>query len=579
MVLSNRVVEMDYYGRNDIALGGFLERYCFHNNYACPSATCQSPMAAHVRRFVHDTASILVIIRQLANPVNCHPSSSSGNGAPATDDRAILMWSWCKKCKQVSPISTMSSETWHFSFAKYLELRLYGHAYCRRQLTPGPSGQPSCACTHPLHTEHFHYFGCRDLVASFKYAPVQLKEIVLAQPAIGIGCEPDLLPKLIEDVRLVAQVGLGLYAQIGDWLRALTVEASGTKLEASLAQMVEQQVEEKAHFRKRISEVQLMLTSPNLKHTTSPDSSGSGEESLWHIADHEVLLKRIIADAVAAWNIRLQEAIMTKKKEEKSSATKPSQRNSQSTDLGSFDPVEMGKQVKEPPPTFTISPDTSREDSSSGTAYRKLSDHQPQQSPPSLSSSPSNQQGKSPFLRHRSSSDFPLLGSVSTPGVLPMTLDTTPVDQTSIFRRRPSVSNEIGGSEETLAVNSKTPCTPPHNRLSLSALLAMAGGPDKSPLTSPFPSTEHHLLPPSSSIPLVVYQNEPSSIIAYALGSVDYEHQLAELQAELADQAVLAVDASGAASPTRASSPVGPDRWFEHVEREEPAYLLHFLSL
>lgn len=90
---------MDFYGRNDIALGGFLERYCFHSNYSCPSATCQSPMASHVRRFVHDTSSIVIIIRQLANPVNCNAVAS---GASSADDRSILMWSWCKKCKQVS---------------------------------------------------------------------------------------------------------------------------------------------------------------------------------------------------------------------------------------------------------------------------------------------------------------------------------------------------------------------------------------------------------------------------------------------------------------------------------------------
>ena len=49
------VIQMDFYGRNDITLGGFLERFCFNTNYACPSASCQAPMTAHVRRFVHDT--------------------------------------------------------------------------------------------------------------------------------------------------------------------------------------------------------------------------------------------------------------------------------------------------------------------------------------------------------------------------------------------------------------------------------------------------------------------------------------------------------------------------------------------
>ena len=111
-------VDMDFYGRNDIALGGFLERFCFNRRYACPSASCRAPVTAHVRRFVHDAGAVLVIIRQLANPVAVAPPSEDAAAAAAVEDRSILMWSWCKQCKQVSPIATMSSDTWHFSFAK-----------------------------------------------------------------------------------------------------------------------------------------------------------------------------------------------------------------------------------------------------------------------------------------------------------------------------------------------------------------------------------------------------------------------------------------------------------------------------
>lgn len=550
---------MDFYGRNDIALGGFLERYCFHTNYWCPSSTCQSPMASHVRRFVHDTSSIVIIIRQLANPVNCNPVASG----TSVDDRAILMWSWCKKCKQaschflkrtlqnisntnfscwqVSPISTMSSETWHFSFAKYLELRFYGHAYCRRQLTR-PNAPPACACPHPLHTEHFHYFGCRDLVASFKYAPITLKEIVLAQPAIAISLESNLLPQLIEEIRLVAQYGHGLYAAIGEWLKALTAECVGTKLENQIVAMVDQQMQERSRFRKRVEEVQLMLTSPNLQQASSP---GSSEESLWLIADHQVLLKRIIADTVCSWNARLQEVVAAKKKEDKSSATKPSQRNSQSVENEVFE-------VKPPipaPPVFTISPNSSREDSAPDLS-RKMSDHS--QSSSSLSSSPS----KSPFLRHKSNSEL-LNNSPNVPQIL------EPEVSSSLEHRNRSVSQVSNEPMESGEVRTAAlPVTPLQSRVSLGTLLSMTG-PGPSLLTSPFPSSEHHLLPPGASLPLVVYQNEPSSIIAYALASVDYEHQLAELQADLADQAV-------PSSPTRTSSPIGPDRWFDNVEREEP---------
>ena len=442
----------------------------------------------------------------------------------------------------------MSAETWHFSFAKYLELRFYGHAYCRRQLS-GPHSPPVCACPHPLHTEHFHYFGCRDLVASFKYAPIALKEVVLAQPAIAISLEANLLSQLIEEIRLVAQFGHGLYAAIGEWLKALTAECTGTKLENQIVAMVEQQVQERSHFRKRVEDVQLMLTSPNLQHASSP---GSGEESLWLIADHQVLLKRIIADTVGSWNVRLQEIVAAKKKEDKTSASKPSQRNSQSVESDAVDT----KCLPPAPPVFTISPNSSREDSAQDLS-RKMSDHS--QSPSSLSSSPS----KSPFLRHRSSGDLQTVSpSVQSEQQSELAV---PIEHRS--RSVSQVSHDPLESSETRST-APLPVTPLQSRVSLGTLLSMTG-PGPSLLTSPFPSTEHHLLPPGSSLPLVVFQNEPSSIIAYALASVDYEQQLAELQADLADQAV-------PSSPTRTSSPIGPDRWFDNVEREEPGSVYGF---
>jgi 1-phosphatidylinositol-3-phosphate 5-kinase len=281
-----------------------------------------------------------------------------------------------------------------------------------------------------------------------------------------------------------------------------------------------------------------MLTSPNLQQVSSP---GSGEESLWLIADHEVLLKRIIADTVCSWNVRLQEVVAAKKKEDKSSASKPVQKNVQSSENDSVD-------VKPPPPAppiFTISPNSSRDDSVTDLS-RKMSEHS--LSPSSLSSSPS----KSPFLRPRSSVDFQF--SIEQQSEIGTSLDHR-------SRSVSQVSNDLLEASESKS-SAALPVTPLQTRVSLGALLSMTG-PGPSLLTMPFPSTEHHLLPPGSSLPLVVYQNEPSSIIAYALASVDYEQQLAELQADLADQV-------GPSSPTRTSSPIGPDRWFDNIEREEP---------
>ncbi|XP_030829575.1 1-phosphatidylinositol 3-phosphate 5-kinase isoform X3 [Strongylocentrotus purpuratus] len=49
-------------------------------------------------------------------------------------------------------------------------------------------------------------------------------------------------------------------------------------------------------------------------------------------------------------------------------------------------------------------------------------------------------------------------------------------------------------------------------------------------IETPFPADEHHTLPPCSVIPIIVYDKEPSSIIAYALSSEQYKTKLYEVQ-------------------------------------------------
>ncbi|XP_072033255.1 1-phosphatidylinositol 3-phosphate 5-kinase-like [Amphiura filiformis] len=152
------VVTMEFYRRHDLTLGEFLEKFCFSPVYRCPNSMCDTSMVNHVRRFVHGTGAIYVLLRKLESPI------------PSSTDK-ILMWSWCRKCKQVSAIQPMSLDTWHMSFAKYLELRFYGREYSRRG-----SASP---CQHSLHRHHFQYFGQHNMVASFKYSAIMLRELSL----------------------------------------------------------------------------------------------------------------------------------------------------------------------------------------------------------------------------------------------------------------------------------------------------------------------------------------------------------------------------------------------------------------
>ena len=66
--------------------------------------------------------------------------------------------------KQVTPVVPMSMDSWNMSFAKFLELRFHGNQYGRRA-----SVEP---CDHSLHHDHYQYYGCKQIVASFRLVHV-----------------------------------------------------------------------------------------------------------------------------------------------------------------------------------------------------------------------------------------------------------------------------------------------------------------------------------------------------------------------------------------------------------------------
>lgn len=62
---------------------------------------------------------------------------------------------------QVTPVVALSNESWSMSFAKYLELRFYGHQYTRRA-----NAEP---CGHSIHHDYHQYFSYNQMVASFRW--------------------------------------------------------------------------------------------------------------------------------------------------------------------------------------------------------------------------------------------------------------------------------------------------------------------------------------------------------------------------------------------------------------------------
>ncbi|PNJ73346.1 PIKFYVE isoform 3, partial [Pongo abelii] len=197
------IVTMEFYGKNDLTLGIFLERYCFRPSYQCPSMFCDTPMVHHIRRFVHGQGCVQIILKELDSPVPGY-------------QHTILTYSWCRICKQVTPVVALSNESWSMSFAKYLELRFYGHQYTRRA-----NAEP---CGHSIHHDYHQYFSYNQMVASFSYSPIRLLEVCVPLPKIFIKRQAPLKVSLLQDLKDFFQKVSQVYLAIDERLASLKTD-------------------------------------------------------------------------------------------------------------------------------------------------------------------------------------------------------------------------------------------------------------------------------------------------------------------------------------------------------------------
>ncbi|XP_012274493.1 1-phosphatidylinositol 3-phosphate 5-kinase isoform X2 [Orussus abietinus] len=289
------IVNMDLYGRNDIALGRFLERYCLTSDYKCPAQACRARISRHARRFTHDSGCVHVTLSELATrPLGLQPRESE----------RILLWSKCLDCQEVSPVVPMSDDAWSLSFAKYLELRFHGGVYGRR----GSGG--ASQCLHSLHHRHTQYFAKGNMLAVFRFSRISLWEISLPPPSIRVEYDPRRLANVLEETKNVALKGDEVFSAVREKLATLPVEPD------ALAQARQQLAKDQQYFRNKIEEVQLKLTSPTLENRRleGKESERQVQALVARIEDGIVILKRLIAEAVFGWNARILEAVAAARK-------------------------------------------------------------------------------------------------------------------------------------------------------------------------------------------------------------------------------------------------------------------------
>ena len=140
---------------------------------AATNNALKETMLSHTLTFAHRSGRIDISVSactyiQPANVIgsqsNLAASAVDGN-VPAVDPfhLPIVMASFCKSCNLiVTPLTTMSNETWKMSFGKFLEISFYNKtARCR-----------SGGCKHILHGNHVQYFCCDGYLAKFEFVPL-----------------------------------------------------------------------------------------------------------------------------------------------------------------------------------------------------------------------------------------------------------------------------------------------------------------------------------------------------------------------------------------------------------------------
>ncbi|XP_049904660.1 1-phosphatidylinositol 3-phosphate 5-kinase isoform X1 [Epinephelus moara] len=447
------IVTMEFYGKNDLSLGVFLERYCFRPSYQCPSMFCETPMVHHIRRFVHGSGCVQIVLKELDSPVPGY-------------QHTILNYSWCRICKQVTPVVPLSNDSWSMSFAKYLELRFYGHQYTRRA-----NAEP---CGHSIHQDYHQYFSYNQMVASFSYTSVRMLEICLPRPKIfirNLGPSKTNLQQDLKDFSLkVSQV----YLAIDDRLTSLKTDTFSKTREEKMEDLFAQKDMEEAELRSWIEKLQVRLQACGVD---SPQQVQAVLESL-------VMKKQSLCEMLQSWNSRLQDLFQQ----------------------------EKGRKRLSVPPSPGRHRQTAADDSKS------TLDSSPRNPSPVVQNGDKEDRHLCTLPSTASSSS--MLPSPAEPGTEPFTPGPSFTEQDSLSIPEDVFDGHLLGSTDSQVKEKST----------MKAILAnFLPGNSYNPIPFPFDPDKHYLMYEHERVPIAVCEREPSSIIAFALSCKEYKTALDDL--------------------------------------------------
>lgn len=158
----SRLLRIKFYGASDKPLGRYLQDDLFDQTSCCHS--CKEPTEAHVICYTHQQGNLTINVKRL-------PSVK----LPGEWDGKIWMWHRCLRCAPVDGVPpathrvVMSDAAWGLSFGKFLELSFSNHATANRVAN----------CGHSLQRDCLRYYGYGSMVAFFRYSPIDILSVHL----------------------------------------------------------------------------------------------------------------------------------------------------------------------------------------------------------------------------------------------------------------------------------------------------------------------------------------------------------------------------------------------------------------
>ncbi|KAF8098677.1 hypothetical protein N665_0261s0042 [Sinapis alba] len=169
----SRLLRIKFYGSFDKPLGKYLKDDLFDQTSSC--RTCKELVDAHVLCYSHQNGNLTINVRR-------HASMK----LPGEQDGKIWMWHRCLRCAHVDGVPpatrrvVMSDAAWGLSFGKFLELSFSNHATANRV----------ASCGHSLQRDCLRFYGFGNMVAFFRYSPINILTVFLPPSMLEFNSHP-----------------------------------------------------------------------------------------------------------------------------------------------------------------------------------------------------------------------------------------------------------------------------------------------------------------------------------------------------------------------------------------------------